>query len=360
MEFFVDDEAVDADEASRHASEEEERRAEPAHEPPAQATQSPAVDERPQPAAKKARGPQVKRWAFTYNNFPRGWSPRTFCNGDVAYCVWQTERGAEGTVHIQGYVRFNSRKSMQTVKNFFEAERMHVEPAVQPEHTNTLYCTKAEGRVEEGTRGTYGTEAPHEGEQGRRSDLAAIAEKAKAGVTIKDIADQHPVNFIRYHGGIQALVDQVGPAPPIARVVSCYVLWGPTGVGKTHRVLTSFLNVYQVLGRGRDPWGNYAGQDVLLLDEFDWRLWSPQEMNCILDKWRYRLDCRYRDKYANWTYVFICCNDNPNEWFSNTSQALRDAVRRRLASSCRYIGSQEPSLAEVRAQDPEPNWAPQH
>ena len=328
----------------------------------ARSTQSVALDESPEPAAapapanKRARGPQVKRWCFTVNN-PEDWNPRPHCNGDVAFCIWQTERGAEGTLHIQGYVRFNSRKSMNTVKQFFNNQRMHLEPSRGTEHDNVLYCSKEEGRVADGSRGTYGVEEPSAGQQGHRSDLEKVAEDAKAGKSIKEIAEAHSVDFIRYSHGIIALHDLVAPAPAVARVVTAVCFWGPTNMGKTHRVLTRYPDVYQVLGRGRGPWDNYSGQSVLLLDEFDWEKWSAQELNVILDKWRFRLDCRYHDKYAAWSMVFICCNDNPEGWYSNCTQALRNSVRRRLSSGCHHIDSREPTIEQVLTGPCEPNWA---
>lgn len=313
-------------------------------------------------AAETPRTPKgaVKRWCFTVNN-PGTWEPLADVDdmAEIGYIVWQTERGdREGTTHIQGYVRFQRRMRLNAVKQFFKRRDMHLEGARGSEAQNKDYCTKESSRVD-GTHGEAGEYDPKQGQQGRRSDLEAIAEEVKRGDTIPEIAARHPGDFIRYGQGIERLAEVIAPPPPVQRVVTNYVLWGPTGVGKTHRVLTTFANVYQVLGRGRDPWGRYRGQDVLLLDEFDYKKWSPQELNAILDKWRFPLDARYHDKYAAWTLVFICCNDNPNSWYSDAfySQEIRAAVRRRLSSSCRLVESREPALEDVLRMEANPNWS---
>lgn len=312
--------------------------------------------EEPTDERKKKKG-AVRRWCFTVNN-PGDWTPLDTEQRQIAYMVWQTEMGKKRTPHVQGYIRFKGRKRMNTVKNFFGRRDMHCEIAEGDEETNRKYCTKDETRIE-GTHGELGTYDAKQGKQGHRSDLDSIAEKCQRGHSLREIAEAHPTDYIRYGQGIARLHELLAPPPAVERVVTTWVLWGPTGVGKTHRVLTNYPSVYQVIEKGRDPWGRYNDQPVLLLDEFNWRQWTPQEMNSILDKWRFPLNCRYHDKFAAWTLVYICCNDNPNEWYNdgNTSQALRDAVRRRLHASCRYIANQEPSLDMIQLEEPQPNWA---
>lgn len=301
-----------------------------------------------------------KRWAFTLNN-PGDWTPQTDGdrNGEIAFMVWQTERGAEGTTHIQGYVRFHSRKRLNTAKNLLGNAGLHLEIARGSEEDNRRYCTKEDTRAE----GTAGTVNPdnydaQEGKQGRRSDLEGIAEQCRAGHSLRNIAQEHPGDFIRYHAGIAALHAQVAPAPPAERIVMVTVLWGDTGVGKTHRVMNAVAaeDLYIVSGRGRDPWGMYRGEQVLLMDEFNWELWSIQEMNGILDKWRFRLDARYHDRYAAWTRVYICCNESPVAWYPAASQPLIQSLRRRIQTSCRLVLSREPSLGDLLEAEPNPQF----
>lgn len=167
------------------------------------------------------------RWCFTVNN-PGDWVPQ-FGDG-MSYLVWQHEVGAEGTEHIQGYVRWACKKRFSTMKKLWPTA--HFEKSKGSEEDNKKYCTKQETRKPGTEPVELGTYEPEQGKQGRRSDLEAIATKIKAGVSIKAIAADHPSDFIRYHQGLKALAVEVRPKPPTERDINVLVFWGPTGVGK--------------------------------------------------------------------------------------------------------------------------------
>lgn len=331
--------------------------------------------------SKVARGPAAlsptsmsDRWCFTVNN-PGDWAPHVAApavaaaaaaapeaDDDIAYMVWQTERGEQGTVHIQGYVRFHRRKRMATVKNFFGRADMHLERARGNEKQCKEYCTKEDTRID----GSYGELFPDAydpdlGQQGARTDLTAVAELCKQGATLTVIAQTNPETFIKFHAGISALHAAVRPPQPLERELVVFVLWGDTATGKTHRVMhaESPDQLYVCPGPGRDPWGAYRQEPAILLDEFDWQAWPLQKMNQILDKWPLQLDARYHNLYAAWTRVYICCNDSPTSWYSNATQALRAAIRRRIATRCRLVLDKErfPTIQSVfEEQAPEPNF----
>ena len=62
--------------------------------------------------ANKARG-----WCFTINNptrknlFPHG------LTSEIKYIVYQLEQGEQGTVHLQGYIQFNSPRTLKWIKS---------------------------------------------------------------------------------------------------------------------------------------------------------------------------------------------------------------------------------------------------
>lgn len=261
------------------------------------------------------------RWCFTVNNYG-DWRP-VYNAAEMDYLVYGLEVGEQGTPHVQGYVRFKNRKRMNTVKNLFERADMHLEPAKGTEMQNKTYCIK-DGQFSE-----FGTFDANVGKQGNRSDLEAIMVACQAGATMTAIALAFPADFIRYHGGIEALRQAVAPLPPLERDVRVTVLWGPTGVGKTHRIRTEFPNSYSV-EPGRAPWDAYQGQTEVVFDEFDYSKWTITMMNRYLDKWRLELDARYHNKYAAWTRVVICANSSPPHWYPNEAPPLLDAFRRRL------------------------------
>lgn len=268
---------------------------------------------------------------------------------EMAYMVYQLEAApTTGALHWQGYVRFFSRKRMSTVKRLLEREDAHLEKARGSEEENRNYCQK-EGGSMKAEHGTYDATAGKG--QGHRSDLDAIADKLKAGAHLNQVASEHPTDYIRYHSGIEALALRVAPAPAMSREVLVTVLWGPTGVGKTHRVMHQYPDAYQV-EPGRDPWGHYTNQEVVVFDEFDWSKWTIQQMNRFLDKWRCLLDARYHNRYAAWTRVVILANSSPLSWWpEERSQALIDSFRRRVRGHVLRVQNRDETYDEMEPEE---------
>jgi len=309
-----------------------------------------AAEAAPSPYSKKFR-----RVLFTLNN-PGDFRP-VFDETKMAYMVWQIEKGAQGTEHIQGYIRFKKMPTGKAVDKMLGSKHAHLEECRGNEQQCKAYCTKEDTRVSVGEE--HGTYNPEAGKQGHRSDFDAIVADCKAGKPLREIAEANASDWIRYHQGIISLHEQLAPQPPAERPVEVMVLWGPTGVGKTHRVMMNADlardgGIYKVKP-GRDPWGNYRGEKTIFFDEFDYEKWTVFQMNEYLDKWRCPLDCRYHDKYAEWTRVIICANSNPMTWWPMASQPVIDAFRRRLGGGCRYVTTREQDITEL---PPMPDYSP--
>lgn len=273
------------------------------------------------------RNGKTARWCFTINN-PGTYTPRWDITS-MAYMVWQLERGINGTPHIQGYVRFKNAKNLQGAKNALNCTEAHMEAAQGTEEQCRNYCTKAETRI--GNPVEHGTYDPTKGVKGKRTDLDSVAALCLRGATISEIATQAPSTFIKYPQGIAALREAVRPPVPRERDIFVHILWGATNTGKTHRVRMTIApeNLY-VVSPGRDPWGRYEGQDAICFEEFDWSKWPIDQLKELLDKWPVQLDCRYTNKSARWTKVFILGNNDPQSWYFGASQRDRDALMRRI------------------------------
>lgn len=149
-----------------------------------------------------------------------------------------------------------------------------------------------------------------------------------ASLSLNEIAKKHPVEWIKFHAGLVDLHSRVTPPPPAIRSITVTILWGNSGTGKTHRVRIAHPTCC-LIQAGRDPFASYVTQDVIFFDEFNPDKWTIQQMNLYLDKWPLELDCRYKNKNAYWTKVFICANSNPYNWWPLEHQALREAFWRR-------------------------------
>jgi hypothetical protein len=110
---------------------------------------------------------------------------------------------------------------------------VHCEP-VRNLEAHEEYCRKeeAKGGVVHEFRREGWTWAGQKGGQGRRTDLEAVAKACETG-DVEGVAKAHPVEFMKYPGGISKLCDHLGPRPEW-REVECTILNGETGTGKSH------------------------------------------------------------------------------------------------------------------------------
>jgi len=278
-----------------------------------------------------------KRWCFTLNH-PGEYRP-PYTPLSIDYLVWQLERGEAGTDHIQGYLRLKQRGLMGRVKVLLDNQGLHLERAQGSEEQNRAYCTKADTRIS----GPYehGTYDANAGKQGTRNDLIAATSLIAQGQTLGQVAALHPTMIVKYPTGMEKLVQLLAPPPAIRRDLFVCVLWGPTGTGKTHRVRTSFPDLYAVLP-GRDPWGRYQNQLTILFDEFDWSKWTIDQMKTLLDIWPLSLDCRYADKTAYYNRVYITSQSPPSNWYLlPPTSPDKQALMRRISLIVEVLDQQQ-------------------
>ena len=148
---------------------------------------------------------------------------------EVKYCVYQLEQCPDtGRRHIQGYIAFEKRVAFNVLsKRCPILDGAHWEAAKGSAVSNRDYCTKDDSGL--GCPWESGT-APA---QGKRSDLEAAAEIIKADPSkgVKEVADQFPGTFVKYHKGFEALASQFFDARRTKPTV--YWFHGKTGTGKS-------------------------------------------------------------------------------------------------------------------------------
>lgn len=292
---------------------------------------------------------QSPRWMITLwpDNLPIGWnlSDISWPHG-IEYWCWGLEICPRtGKQHYHIYCRFNHRIRFSQLFNVLPDGSCHIEMARGSEQQCRDYCwsqgshtSKAPNRINFQEVGVFN---PEQGKMGKRTDLQDIAALIDANTPMADIAKKYAPSYIRYHNGIEAYARTTAPQPPASRTVSVYVLYGPTGTGKTHRVLTAFPDACSVFA-GKNPWDEYTGQTTLLLDEWRSSDWPIAMMNKLLDKWKLTLQCRYRNVCAAWTRVIICTNDFPGQFYAEEPNPLmREAFQRRILGKTYLIDKKE-------------------
>ena len=106
--------------------------------------------------------------------------------------------------------------------------------------------------------------------------------------------------------------------------------FGATGSGKTRSVMEKYgyQNCYRVTDY-KHPFDTYDGEDVLIFEEFRGGLKHGDMLN-YLDGYPLRLPCRYFDRQACFTKVYILTNIPPDEQYQNIDGESRAAFFRRI------------------------------
>lgn len=155
--------------------------------------------------------------------------------------------------------------------------------------------------------------------QGTRNDLNVLYDMVKQGLKDYEILEANPTYLVNLRDieNVRQVNNERMFATQIRNMDVTYI-WGDPGTGKTYGVLTryGFENVFRVSDY-RNPFDGYSGQDVLLLDEFDGQL-PITLMNKLLEGYPFQLPCRFNNKWACYTKVYIIANSPLGHHYKDT------------------------------------------
>lgn len=119
-----------------------------------------------------------------------------------------------------------------------------------------------------------------------------------------------------------------------SRNIKVFVLQGAPRVGKS-----TFCKVWAkdnnksicFSSESRDPWQDYAGQDVFVFDDFDYTSTNIEDFKKALDPYtNTTMGRRYRNIMFMGDTIFICTNTPITEWFPNADDDSREAIFKRI------------------------------
>lgn len=191
-----------------------------------------------------------KTWELTLNNpteeDKKQWIKILTKEDCVNKCIVGEEVGEEKkTPHFQGRVTWKASKRLNAIKKLL-GSRVHLEPSKGSPH-DWSYYRKGDVFIDVDFK-----------QQGKRSDLLDVAAAVKEGVSMRQIAIDHSVAYIKFHGGIEKLATKVAPPKTPRRMWELedfhanyqdgvpifdrksVILYGPTGTGKTSWAIASF------------------------------------------------------------------------------------------------------------------------
>ena len=236
------------------------------------------------------------------------------------YCI-ATEIGEQGTPHIHIFICFSSPVRFSTIKKRFPAA--HIDTCKGTAQENRDYVAK-EGKWKSTVKSEtstgdfieFGT-CPDE-KQGKRNDIVNLYAQIKAGATDFELLESNPQNM-RLLSCIEHTRQTIAKenVKNSFRNLNVTYIFGATGVGKTRYVMESFgyENVFRVTDY-KHPFDNYSGQDIICFDEYYEGI-PIRDMLKYLDGYPLELPCRYANKWAAYTKVFILSNFTLDEQYVN-------------------------------------------
>lgn len=216
--------------------------------------------------------------------------------------------------HWQAAVYFKSKRSLNAVIKLFKPR--HVEPMIASALANRKYCSKDGQPVFE-----FGT-APR---AGKRNDLETIRREIESGASNLEIAQKHFGQWLRYEKGFERYRQLIEPKRRVKTKV--IVLWGPSGVGKSHRVFEDLApNACPVsFSANGDFILGYDGSPEVVFEEFADNKISRELFLKLTDKWPCIVNVKHGERNWNPRTIYITSNHDPVQWYSGD-----EAVKRRL------------------------------
>ena len=174
--------------------------------------------------------------------------------------------------------------------------------------------------------------------------LAELYDMIKLGATNFEILEANPDYMLKLNAIERArLTIKEEEYKSKYRQLSVTFITGPTETGKTRYVLEKhgYENVCHVVSYPYPMrWDKYNNtQDVLLLDEYDSQI-KIQTINGLLQGYPYTLDCRYSDKIACFTKVYIISNLDLQMIYSDVRRSQPDiwaAFARRIDKTIIFL-----------------------
>ena len=269
--------------------------------------------------------------------------------------VASLETGAGGFQHIQFAVHFKNPRARSGIKADLD-QKVHLERMQGTWDQAADYCRPAgkDGKPKPGHIRLIKDEGEGPVNQGRRTDLEGLRDRVTGGDSIDHILacaeGSHLSGVMRYHKALTKLETAILRTKSRSWMTTAEWLWGPTGVGKSHRAFEGYSPethyVWEPSDRGW--WDGYRGQEVVIFNDFRGEL-KYNELLGLIDKWPKKVSRRGEEPIPFLAkHVIITSSLPPEKVYSNrVEEDSLDQLKRR----CKVIEMQKQEIDDTSSDE---------
>lgn len=316
---------------------------------------------------------QSRKWLLTFNNpLEHGFSHaqiRDLLNrfrSLVYWCMCDEEGDECSTLHTHLYLVLRTPATAERINNVFP--NVHRDKPYGKSAECRSYVLKDGEKFNKNQDGHYeyidGSGASHVGtnysdtfeewgempleHQGKSTDAERILELLKDGASNLEIVETVPsamMNMEKVERTRSILRDS--SFADSWRTLDVTYIFGATGVGKTRSVMDKYgySNCYRVTDY-KHPFDTYDGQDVLIFEEYRSQFKIADILN-YLDGYPLLLPCRYFNRQACFTKVFIITNIPLESQYFGVAEESRKAFYRRIHKVIEHSSSSAREYSSV-------------
>lgn len=246
-----------------------------------------------------------RKWFCTINN----WTEKDYMECEklmekTLYGILCKEIGKKcGVPHLHLWLHFKNGREFKTIQN--KLKRANIQPGKGTDIQVRKYLTKEENFIENGN-------PIEEKEQGQRTDLEDLKDDIMNGKKVDDIVVETPHLYHQYGRTLEKLETIRNRKKFRTWMTKGYWVWGPGGVGKSHRAFKNFNpDTHYRKPLNEKYWNGYTGQEIVILNEFKGQIFFGELME-LVDKWPHTVVVKNGEAMPFLAKeVWITCSKNP-------------------------------------------------
>lgn len=239
------------------------------------------------------------------------------------YVVWGDEVAPEtGRTHFQCYLQLSHKMRHSQLRKLLP--RTHIESARGDDQSNFEYCTKG-GKFEQfgERRDTTGGVKGRELEQARWGETRGFAKSGR----LDDVNDQH---FIQFYSTLKSIAKDNMVMPPDAADVTGVWIWGPPGVGKSHKARADYPGAYmKIINKWWDGFDPIRHKFVIIDDLSKDQAHQAYHLKIWADKYAFQCESKFGAMCIRPEKIVVTSNYRIEDIFAG-DDVLVDALRRRF------------------------------